>query len=110
MSRHLGNEYDEKFADKCESLEIKLELYDRYADDQDVALRNFGRLIKFCPLDGRMVEKSQAEIENEKETPDDVLVMEELRKVADSVMKMFKTEADSPGNHPEHKPPCPRDG
>ena len=27
--------------------------------------------------------------------------MEELRKVADSVIKMFKTETDSPGDHPE---------
>jgi hypothetical protein len=32
---------------------------------------------------------------------DDVLVMEELRKVADTVVQMFKTEADSPGKHPE---------
>ena len=48
-----------------------------------------------------MVDKSQAEVEYEKDKPDDVLVMEELRKVADSVMKMFKTEADLPGDHPE---------
>ena len=32
---------------------------------------------------------------------DDVLVMEELRKVVDTVVQMFKTEADSPGKHPE---------
>ena len=94
-------EYDEKFLEKCESIDIKIELYDRYADDQDIALRNFGRTVKFCPLDGKMVDKTAAEVEGEVNTHDDVLVMEELRKVADTVVHMFKTEADSPGNHPE---------
>ena len=107
VSRHLGNEYDERFIEKCESLDIKLEVYDRYADDQDIALRNFGRTVKFCPLAGEMVEKTEIEVAEEVDTTDDVLVMEELRKVAVTVIEMFKTEADSPGNHPElgHKVP-----
>ena len=48
-----------------------------------------------------MVDKTAAEVEDEMNMHDDVLVMEELRKVADTVVHMFKTEADSPGNHPE---------
>ena len=42
-----------------------------------------------------------AEVEDEMNMHDDVLVMEELRKVVDTVVQMFKTEADSPGKHPE---------
>ena len=64
-------------------------------------MRSFGRTVKFCPLAGKMVDKTAAEVEEEINTREDVLVMEELRKVADTVIKMFKTEADSPGNHPE---------
>ena len=78
----------------CESLDIKLEVYDRYADDQDIALRNFGRTVKFCPLAGEMVEKTEIEVAEEVDTTDDVLVMEELRKVADTDQR---TGRDLPG-------------
>ena len=100
-SRHLGNEFDELFQEKCVSLDIKIELYDRYADDQNVALRDFGRDLKFCPLDVRMKEKSLAEKEQDKDKRTDELVMKELRKVADTVIDMFKTEVDSPAKQPE---------
>ena len=82
-------------------MNIKKELFDRYVDDQDTALRSFVRLIKFCPLAGEMVPKTANEIESEKDLLEDQIVMEELRKVADTIIDMFKTEADSPGNHPE---------
>ena len=101
MSRHLGNEFDELFLDKCMSLEIKVEMYDRYADDQNIAARNCGREMKFCPLDGRMIAKTRDQIEQEHDKRDDELMMEELRKVADSIIDMFETETDSPANHPE---------
>ena len=41
--RHLGNEFDELFLEKLNKLEVKVELYDRYADHQNVALWSFGR-------------------------------------------------------------------
>ena len=55
----------------------------------------------FCPVDGAMKQKSEVVIEDEKLIPEDVLVMKELRKIADTVMSMLKTEKDFPGNHPE---------
>ena len=126
VSRHLGNEYDELFLEICNKINIKIEMYDRYVDDQNTALRSFGRKVKFCPLDGELVPKTDDEIEVQKDLHEDQVVMEELRKVADTVIDMFKTETDSPGNHPEldFKVPilrcsyvggkceatCPRDG
>ena len=101
MSRHLGNEYDENFLEKFENINIKIELFDRNVDDQDIALRSFGKRVKFCHLDGELIPKTDVEIEDQKELQEDQVVMEELRKVADSVIDMFKTEEDSPGNHHE---------
>ena len=75
--------------------------YDRYADDKNIALWSFDRELKVCPLDGGLMSKSKDEIRQEQDKREDELVMEELRKVADSVIDMFKTEADSPASHPE---------
>ena len=66
-----------------------------------MALRDFGRDLKFCPLDGRMKEKSLAEEEQYKDKRTDELVMKKHRKVADTVIDMFKTEVDSPAKQPE---------
>ena len=62
-SRHLGNEFDDLFQEKCKILKIKMEVFDRFADDQNVALRNLGRDLKFCPLDGSLIKKSDTQIE-----------------------------------------------
>ena len=80
VSRHLGNEFDEGYLEKCEKLEVKVELYDRYADDQNIAMWSFGRELKFCPLDGGLVPKSEDEIRHERDKREDELVMEELKR------------------------------
>ena len=66
MSRHLGNEYDENFLEKFENINIKIELFDRNVDDQDIALGSFGKRVKFCHLDGELVPKTDVEIEDPK--------------------------------------------
>ena len=43
IARHMGNEFDERFNAKLSSLEIKAELYQRYADDVDLVVRSVGR-------------------------------------------------------------------
>ena len=101
VSRIVGMEYDEIFLNKLEELEIVVEIYLRYVDDQNLALWSIGRSMMFCPVDGALQQKSEVVIEDEKEIPEDVLVMREVRKIADTVMTMLKTEEDSPGNHPE---------
>ena len=49
----------------------------------------------------RYVDETAEEVKEDEDKHDDVIVMEVVRKVADSVIKMFNTEADGPGNHPE---------
>ena len=75
ISRHIGNEFDELFTSELTKLAIKNELYERYADDIDVANRSIGRMIKFCPLAGRMVPKTETEIENDAEKEEDELTI-----------------------------------
>ena len=47
------------------------------------------------------VDETAEEVKEDEDKHDDVVVMEELKKVADSLIKIFNTEADAPGNHPE---------
>ena len=101
MARHMGNEFDELFTGEMKKLDIKNELYDRYADDIDLANRSIGRRIKFCPLDGCMVSKTSEEIEADNGKEEDELTMIELKKIADNIMDNIVTEHDFPSNHPE---------
>ena len=71
IKRHLGNEYDELFLEICNKINIKIEIYDMYVDDQNTALRSFGRKVKFCPLDGELVPKTDDEIEVQKDLHED---------------------------------------
>ena len=50
----IGNEFDDLFAEKMETLNIKDELYSRSVDDIDLFLRSIGRMIKFCAPAGQM--------------------------------------------------------
>ena len=85
--------------------------------------RSIGRITKFCPVAGVMINKTQEEIEAEGDKNKDQLFMAELSKIANSIIPMLQTEEDSPSNHPEldnkvpildmggrQTPPCPRDG
>ena len=101
ISRFIDSEYDEMFLATLEKLKIKLELYERYVDDQDIMGRSIGRRTKFCPVDGMMVSKTQEEIDSEIDLNEDQLFMAELSNIASSIIPMLTTEEDSPSNHPE---------
>ena len=84
-----------------EDIGIPLEICECFVDDQNLALWSIGRDVMFCPLDGNLKSKSQEQIEDEIDIREDILVMQEVRKVADTIIPMLKTEEDSPGHHPE---------
>ena len=92
---------DEAFSNRLYYLGIKNELYYRYADDIDVFPRSIVRRTKFCPEEGAMVQKSEAEIEADSDKQEDKITMIELRKIADTIQDNIKTESESPSNHPE---------
>ena len=58
MARHMGNAFDELFNIQMVKLKIQNDLYQRYADDIQLALRTIDRRVKFCPMDGCMVDKT----------------------------------------------------
>ena len=101
LSRFIGMEYDKKFLETIERLKVELELYDRYVDDQDLVGWSIGRRTKFCPEAGVMVDKSEEEIEAEKDKKEDKIFMAELRKIADSIITMLNAEEEFPSKHPE---------
>ena len=77
-SRHMGNEFDELFNDQVVKLGLKQEMYQRYADDIESALRSIGRRMMFCPLDGCMVNKPEDQVEREADLEEDELTLREL--------------------------------
>ena len=97
----MGNEFDDLFNDKVVELGTKQELYQRYADDIDTALRSIGRGIMFCPLDGCPVNKPEDQVEAESDLQEDEITMREVQKVADNLLKNIETEYDCPSSHPE---------
>ena len=97
----MGNEFDEKINLKLKSLNIKTELYQRYADDVDLVVRTVGRKIKFCPEAGKMKEKTALEIQDEEGEEEDEITMKEMKKIADTITKHIETEYDCPSRHPE---------
>ena len=82
-------------------MNVKIELYYRYADDQNIAGWSIGRTMKFCQVDGKFKNKTDGEINDDIDKREDELFMKELSKIADTTMEMLFTEADSPGQHPE---------
>ena len=102
LSKFIVLEYNEMFLTTLEKLEVKLVLYERCVDDQDVMGWSIGRSLKFCQEAGVMINKSQQEIESEeKDKNEDKIFMAEQIKIANSIIPMLKTEADSTSNHPE---------
>ena len=70
-------------------------------DDQNLAARSIGREVRFCPLAGVLKRKGLTQIQDESEIREDKLFMREIRKIAETIIPMLKTEEDCPGNHPE---------
>ena len=101
IARHMGNEFDQRFNSKLTSLNIKTELYQRYADDIDLVLRTIGRKRKFCPEAGSVIEKTANEIHEESSMEEDEITMKEMQKIADNIIKHVETEYDCPSRHPE---------
>ena len=55
----------------------------------------------FCKESDKTIEKNEQQIDDEKDKPEDELVMNEMRKISDTVLPMRKTEAYYPKKYPE---------
>ena len=97
----MGNEFDDRFNKKLNSLNIKTELYQRYADDVDVVVRSVGREVKFCPMNGNLQSKTAKEVHDEIAIEEDAITMRELKKIADVMIENIETEYDCPSEHPK---------
>ena len=74
----MGNEFVDKFTQKTDYLNIKRELYQRYADDIDLVVRSVCRERKFCPVAGNFVEKTSPEVQEDSSKEEDEITMIEL--------------------------------
>ena len=101
VSRLVGIEFDELFDKKVNDAGIKIEMNGRYVDDNNIFVRSIGRRVKFCPMAGKLVEKTEDEEKECEGMGEDEITMEELRKIADTCVDMLKTEADCTSKHPE---------
>ena len=93
--------FDEVFVKKVKDADIMIEMNGTYLDDNNIFVRSIGRKVKFCPLTGRLAQKTEDEVKESDEMREDKVTMEELRKIADTCLGMLKSEADFTYNHPE---------
>ena len=83
----MGNEFYEVSTLMMANLDVKNKLYYIYAGDIDLFTRSIGRKLKFCPVDGVMITKSEEEMEAELDKSDDELRMNELTKIQNNIKK-----------------------
>ena len=95
------NKYDEKPQSKQDKLKVKTKVYNRYSNDQDFVFRSFERRVTFCEESEKTIENNEQQIDDKKDKPVDKLVMNEVRKISDTVLPMLKTEVYYPPKHPE---------
>ena len=91
---HMGNEFDDLSNNQIVKLDLNQKLYQRYADDKNVAQRSIGKRHKFCPLTGSMIEKPTEQIVAEADIEEDELTLRELKNVADSHIDFLETFKD----------------
>ena len=89
------------FDKKVNDAGIKIEMNGRYVDDNNIFVRSIGRRVKFCPMAGKLVEKTEDEEKECEGMGEDEITMEELRRIADTCVDMLKTEADCTSKLPE---------
>ena len=78
--------WDSKVTEKMYANEIGLLMYGRYVDDGNYLIRVFGRGWRWSDEHDRMIYRSEyARKDDEKNEEDDVRVMREVRKLANSI-------------------------
>jgi hypothetical protein len=96
LSRVVMGRWDRMFKNMMTRLMMTIWMFKRYVDDMDLIVKT-ERNKKL--LDGELVDKTENEIEDESEKPDDEITMRLIRTIADDVMKMIQTEEDFPSKH-----------
>ena len=66
--------------------QIKTQVNDTYSKDQDCVSQSF----KFCEESDKLIENNEQQIDEEKYEPEDVLLMNEMRKISKTVLSMLK--------------------
>ena len=77
-------------------------MYKRFVDDITPALVSLDPGVRFDQTKMKMV-KSEELVESDKDIPEDVRTMNELRKIANTVFKCVQFTTDCPSNHVERK-------
>ena len=94
--------WDKEFLKKMKTLKMDPALYERFKDDITIVLKALeaGTVFK-----NGILEVDQEKKISDAEKSDEVITMEVVREVADSVDEMIKFTVDYPGNHKSGKMP-----
>ena len=92
--------WDRKFLETLEKVNISVKGYKRFKDDTNIMLRPVDRTLKY--EGGKLIKKTEKEINSENKLENDEISMEVVKSVADSLEEMIKTEIDFPSK-PKNK-------
>ena len=92
----------QRFREKLVELVVKVVMYKRYIDDQNLVVEAICRVVRFNKEEGRM---EQVEGGAEEEVADDRRTFEMLREIADTIDPIIQLTVDYPSNHTSGRVP-----
>ena len=100
----MGKRFSRKFLTTLQKLKIEIELIKNYVDDFTNLLASLAPGIRFDKDKMKMIVVEEL-VSTDKDIPDDVRTMDELRKIANTVFKCMQFTTDCPSIHEEGKVP-----
>ena len=104
LGRLIMKRWGKKFSALLIKLKITLELLKSYVDDVTKIAIALDPGVRFDKTKMKMV-KMEELVESDKDIPEDVRTMNELRKIANTVFECVQFTTDCPSNHVEGKVP-----
>ena len=102
ISETVMTQWDREFIETTNRLNIPVDMYGRYVDDEGVVTREIKPGVRF---NGKQLIHNQELEELDNMRPGDIRTMDLLRTVGDSIMDCIKLEADAPSNYSDNKIP-----
>ena len=92
--------FDKKNLSLLKKLKVETEMSRTYVDDSTVALKALDAGVRFDAEKIKMVVVQEL-VEKDKDIPEDIRTMEELKKIANTLYDCIQFTTDCPSNHQE---------
>ena len=100
LGKLMIKRFDKKNLSLLKKLKVETEMSRTYVDDNTVALKALDAGVRFDAEKIKMVVVQEL-VEKDKDIPEDIRTMEELKKIANTLYDCIQFTTDCPSNHQE---------